>query len=134
MIKKLIVVLGWMMLSWTSAAGDLYTGRYATCMDQSGGVTSYMLDCIGEELHLQDAWLNSVYRELRDELSPERRQALLTAQRLWIQYRDAKCNFESDPRGEGGTLAHVITNMCILSETAERADELRGVLNLLNHP
>ena len=131
MTKKFLVVLGWMMLSWTSAASDLYTGRYATCMDQSGGITFNMLDCISEELHRQDAWLNSTYRELRDQLSPERRQALLTAQRLWIQYRDANCGFYADP--EGGTRATLLARDCVLRETAERADELRILMMMLTH-
>ncbi|WP_197568292.1 lysozyme inhibitor LprI family protein [Billgrantia diversa] len=60
-------------------ADELYTGRYASCMDESGGVTANMMDCIGEELRTQDARLNGAYQGLRDELPEERRQQLLEA-------------------------------------------------------
>ncbi|WP_223295267.1 lysozyme inhibitor LprI family protein [Allochromatium vinosum] len=75
------------------ANDELYTTRYSSCMDQAGGVTVEMLDCIGEELNTQDARLNGAYQKLRAQLSAERRKALQSAQRLWIQYRDANCDF-----------------------------------------
>ncbi len=117
-----------MLLSISSVVAadeDLYTGRYGNCMDQSGGVTVNMLNCIGEELASQDARLNGAYKKLRSQLTPTRKQALLTAQRLWIQYRDANCNFYADP--EGGTLANLLANECVLRETAERAKELEDL-------
>lgn len=105
-----------------AANKDLYTGRYSHCIDQSGGSTFNMLNCIGEELASQDARLNEAFKTLSSQLMPDRKQALLTAQRLWIQYRDANCNFYDDP--EGGTSARVAANECVLRETAERAHEL----------
>lgn len=91
-------------------------------MDQSNGVTSNMLACIGEELEKQDARLNSAYRTLTSQLNAERKQQLVAAQRLWIQYRDANCQFYADP--EGGTLATLSANQCVLDETSQRASEL----------
>ncbi len=41
-----------------AADGDLFTGRFEACIEQSGGVTVEMLNCIGEELTTQDARLN----------------------------------------------------------------------------
>ena len=109
----------------THANDELYTARFSSCMDQAGGVTVGMLDCIGEELNTQDARLNGAYQKLRSQLSAERRKALQGAQRLWIQYRDANCDFYLDP--EGGTLHRVMAADCVLRETAERAKELEGL-------
>lgn len=47
----------------------------------------------------------------------------MTAQRAWVQYRDANCAFYADP--DGGTAAGVAANDCMLREIAERAAELR---------
>ena len=114
-----------MCLSPTCVGGDPYTTGYADCMGRSGGVTVDILDCIGAELETQDARLNGAYRSLGAGLSPARRQQLTDAQRLWIRYRDANCAFYADP--DGGTLATVAANECVLRETSERASELEAL-------
>ena len=47
------------------------------------------------------------------------------AQRLWLQYRDANCQFYADP--DGGTAAGVAAADCVLQMTAGRARELAGL-------
>jgi len=108
--------------SLAQANDALYTAQYSRCMDQADGVTYPMLDCIADEMKTQDARLNGAYQALRGSLSAERKQALLTAQRLWIKYRDANCDFYNDP--EGGSYQRLLANECMLRETAERAKEL----------
>lgn len=93
-------------------------------MDKSGGVTVDMLDCIGTETKRQDARLNKAYKEVMPQLSPARKKELQDAQRAWIKYRDANCNFYADP--DGGTIATVNSNDCFMSATASRAKELEG--------
>lgn len=122
MIKLAVAFAALTSVSLTSAAEDLYTDRYSACMDSSGGVTVEMLNCIGEEMVIQDAMLNDFYRKLGAQLSPGRKQQLTAAQRLWIQYRDANCSFYADP--DGGTFAAISSNECVLRETASRANEL----------
>ena len=124
-VLLLLIMLG--ITSVHAADEDLFTGRFGVCMEQSGGVTVEMLDCIGEELTTQDARLNGAYKALRSQLVPARKQELLAAQRLWIQYRDANCSFYADP--QGGTFETVSERMCVLQETAERAKELEDLLN-----
>jgi uncharacterized protein YecT (DUF1311 family) len=98
--------------------------EYSACIENSGGVTVNMLDCIGAETKRQDAHLNKAYKEVMAQLSPERKKQLRTAQRLWIKYRDANCNFYADP--DGGTYAQVSANECFLNATAARAKELES--------
>ena len=102
-------------------SGNLST-RFSTCMDKSGGVTATMLSCIGDETNGQDFRLNRAYKELMGQLSVARRKRLQDAQVLWIKYRDANCNFYADP--DGGTLAALAANDCVMSATANRASEL----------
>ena len=98
--------------------------QYATCMDKAGGTTFGMIECISTEGQRQDAQLNKAYKALMAELPPPRRAQLLEAQRAWIKYRDANCAFYYDP--DGGTLARVNANSCMLTATADRAHELES--------
>lgn len=104
---------------------DEYTGRFGECMEASGGVTVEMLNCIADEIATQDARLNGAYSDARQDLSEERKQVLLNAQRHWIAYRDANCEYYATI---GGTLAQVASNDCFLRETAERAAELENMV------
>ena len=65
---------------------------------------------------------NRNYKALMAELTPARKKQLQTAQRLWLQYRDANCHFYADP--DGGTAAGVAAADCVLQMTAHRAREL----------
>lgn len=97
---------------------------FSRCMDSAGGTTAGMVDCISEEAKQQDARLNKAYKALMAELSPERKKQLQEAQRAWIKFRDANCSFYYDP--EGGSIARVSANDCVMSSTARRAKELEG--------
>ena len=103
------------------AADDASAG-FARCMDASEGVTVDMLNCIDAEIVLQDARLNSEYRRTLAALTEGQQARLRTAQRLWVQYRDANCRFLADP--DGGTLATVMSVDCRRQMTTERASEL----------
>lgn len=121
-MRKILLPALLLSASIAQANDKLYTAQYSICMERADGVTYPMLDCIAEELKTQDARLNGAYQKLKSTLSAERKKALLKAQRLWIQYRDANCAFYDDP--EGGSYQRLMANECMLRETAERAKEL----------
>lgn len=123
---KAVLGLLFICLSFSVHAGDnLYGQSYRTCMDRSDGVTAEIHDCIGEEHARQDARLNKAYRSLVAQLSADRKKELLAAQRLWIQYRDANCQFYADP--DAGTLAAIGAASCGLEMTTRRASELEAL-------
>ena len=107
----------------TSAAP--LSATFQTCLDKSGGVTFEMRECISAEYARQDQLLNRHYKALMADLTPERKKQLQSAQRLWIQYRDANCQFYADP--DGGTMAAIAAADCGLQMTADRARELAGL-------
>lgn len=121
--KAVWVVAGAVLgsLAW---AGEEPSAAFNRCMDASGGVTASVLECIQDETEQQDARLNWVYKVLSRQLSAERRQELLVAQRLWIKYRDANCGFYLDP--EGGSMAAIMASDCVMQMTLQRASELQG--------
>lgn len=97
--------------------------EYLTCLDKANGVTFSMIDCIVSETSRQDNQLNDNYKRLISKISPKRKEALLSAQRAWIRFRDANCNFYGDP--EAGTSARLSADECLLNATADRAKELK---------
>ena len=91
-------------------------------MEKPDSTTIGMIDCITAENKRQDGRLNIAYKALMAELSSARKTQLLEAQRAWIKFRDANCGFYFDP--EGGTIARVNANLCVMTTTTHRAVEL----------
>jgi len=106
----------------TSAHETGLSTFYEACMGKSGATTMDMIGCITAENQRQDTGLNKAYKVLMAQLPPPRKAQLQGAQRAWIKYRDANCAFYDDP--DGGTLARVNANTCVMTATAERAREL----------
>ncbi|MCD9126925.1 lysozyme inhibitor LprI family protein [Luteimonas fraxinea] len=122
-----VVLLAFAMTHATSAVADDASAGFTRCMDAAEGVTVDMLNCIDAETSLQDARLNSEYRRTLAAITTRQQARLRTAQRLWVQYRDANCAFLADP--EGGTLATVMSVDCRRQMTTERASELARLRN-----
>lgn len=102
-----------------------YNGRYKQCLDNSGGVTSDIVACNRDELKFQDSLLNKNYKKAMRVLNRERRAELKKVQRLWIKYRDSKCDFLYGLTG--GTMDLIIGGGCYVDMTTERAEELKSI-------
>jgi uncharacterized protein YecT (DUF1311 family) len=106
---------------------DDLSKEYSVCIDKaSRGATAEMFECNGEELDRQDARLNDAYKKLMSKLSRDRKKALVEAQRAWIKFRKANCDYWFDPHG--GTAARMNASGCLLTMTATRAKELESML------
>ena len=108
----------------------------SACQEDPGGYTTYgMMECERREHDLWDQRLNTAYRDMRAQMAERgqetRRDALQTAQRLWIEYRQAEC-VQRGLAYEGGTMAGLVHNSCYNHFTARRALELEGQLSELN--
>ena len=108
-----------------SAQGPQLSQQFEHCIKKSDGVTFDMMECIGQEVQRQDARLNKAYKVLMVDLSPERKKQLREAQRAWLQFRDTNCGFYYDP--DGGSSARLSGNDCIMTMTAQRAQELENL-------
>lgn len=106
----------------TYAAEDGYSTAYTACMDESGGVTANMLDCISSELKQQDARLNKSYNAAMQALETSQQAHLRDAQRLWIKFRDTDCSLLSSLTG--GSIDGLNQASCFLDMTKKRADDL----------
>ena len=86
-----------------------------------------IVDCVQARAKFWDERLNAAYKDLMKRIRPDQRQALLAAQQLWIQYRDANCAFYYT--GDG-TIRQVQAAECLRSMTQDRAQELEKAMKL----
>ncbi|MGL5192435.1 MAG: lysozyme inhibitor LprI family protein [Chroococcales cyanobacterium] len=79
--------------------------------------------CEGQRWQASDRQLNQLYQALIPQLSNNRRQQLVTAQRAWITFRDSECTFYSS-LVEGGSMQPMLRSGCLANLTDIRNSEL----------
>lgn len=105
------------------AASQMFEGDYRECSELS---TLGITQCVAEKTKVWDGRLNQAYKALQQRIEPDQGKALLAAQRLWIQYRDANCGFYfAGP----GTISRIEGAECLRSMTQERTCELEAAQN-----
>ncbi|WP_369819134.1 lysozyme inhibitor LprI family protein [Novosphingobium sp. FSW06-99] len=87
-------------------------------------VTADLTQCLDQAERSADDDLNKTYQTIAKVLTVEERPALLTAQRLWLRYRDASCSAERSLYG-GGTGQGPAFLACMEAETRHHTAELR---------
>ena len=108
------------------AIAKRYTPAYQKCLDAPGGQSTMgMIDCIGDELKVQDFALNAAYKKAMRDLTPGEKTNLQRAQRAWIAFRDADCAALDDPE-QWGSISRINANVCVLDRTIERTVELEN--------
>jgi len=101
--------------------------QFTSCMDDSGGVTANMLDCIGQENQRVDEELNALWQIELPKQDADFKGMLRASQRAWIAYRDATCDTEA-AQYEGGSFASVAFSDCHRQLTTDRLDWLGRIL------
>jgi uncharacterized protein YecT (DUF1311 family) len=121
--RVLAVAATFMMFVISSANSetDLYGPEHQNC---AGGSTPEIEECLARYTKAWDARLNAAYRELLNG-NPEA-GSLRSAQRLWLQFRDANCRYYG--LGEG-TIVRVQAAACLRYMTSQRAQELEELLS-----
>lgn len=80
--------------------------------------------CEGENFKQADAELNSVYAKLLGKISATGQSKLREAQKSWIKYRDAQCEF--DTMGTtGGSIHSMMLWQCLSDLTAQQTKRLQ---------
>jgi uncharacterized protein YecT (DUF1311 family) len=89
------------------------------CEDRKS--TADIVECFAIQTAVWERRLNAAYQKLIDDLPASRRDRLRSAQRLWLQFRDANCAYFASREG---TIARVDAGQCALRLTSARAIEL----------
>jgi len=88
------------------------------------GSTPEVVNCLMAKTARWDKRMTVAYQQAMKDAGPQQHDQLRTAQRLWIQYRDANCLYYD--MGEG-TIARIDAAECMRSMTEARARELENV-------
>ncbi|MDH2382452.1 lysozyme inhibitor LprI family protein [Bradyrhizobium sp. CER78] len=107
------------------AASSAFAGDQGDGEQSCDGSTYQMVECLKAKTAQWDKRMNAGYQQaLKDAAGDKQREQLRTAQRLWIQYRDANCLYYD--LGEG-TIARLDAGECMRSMTEARAKELENL-------
>jgi uncharacterized protein YecT (DUF1311 family) len=115
--KLLITIVALVALAPAAHAGD--KGDAGAGCD--GVSTPEIVNCVMAKTAQWDKRMNAAYQKAMKEDEPKRQEQLRTAQRLWIQFRDANCLYFD--MGEG-TIARIDAAECMRNMTEARAREL----------
>jgi uncharacterized protein YecT (DUF1311 family) len=91
-----------------------------SCWDQAM-TQSAMNACAAEDMKAADERLTQSYDAVMCYLEPAEKAQLETAQKAWMTFRDANCEFWG---GGGGSIAPMNQMVCVASLSNQRADEL----------
>ena len=89
--------------------------------------TAEMRDCADRDYAYADAELNRLYGTLLSSLPAPQGEALRSAQRAWITFRDRQAAFAAGVAA-GGTLYPLLEVSELAALTRQRTDELRRFL------
>ncbi|OLO05309.1 lysozyme inhibitor LprI family protein [Salinicola socius] len=84
-----------------------------------------MNTCAGEGYQAADKELNTTYGEIMGRLDSDSKNRLKTAQRTWIKFRDAECEFVSGPTS-GGSANSMVKAGCLENLTQQRTETLKS--------
>lgn len=101
----------------------------APCMAVPGGETTEgMMSCAARETAAWDVLLERDFRTLSARSDEIARTKLREAQRAWVAWRDADCDYAAD-QYRGGSLGRVTAAICMMERTAGRSLHLNAYLN-----
>ena len=110
------------MVALASAA---YAGDQGEPEQSCDGNTFQMDECLKARTAQWDKRMTTTaYQQAMKDAGDRQREQLRSAQRLWIQYRDANCLYYG--LGEG-TIAPIDAGECVRNMTKARPEELEGL-------
>lgn len=81
--------------------------------------------CAGDEYQAADKALNTTYAEIMGRLDGDAKERLGAAQRAWIGFRDAECEFVSAPTS-GDSINGMVKAGCLEELTRQRTETLES--------
>jgi len=103
----------------SAEAASMFDDEYKPCGEQPNTIA--IVACVDAKTKAWDRRLNAAYGALLRGVEGGQRDPLRNAQRLWIQYRDANCQFYGS---QEGTIRQIKAAECVRAMTRDRALEL----------
>jgi uncharacterized protein YecT (DUF1311 family) len=126
MMRLLLSSLATLILAAPLLVGAARADDCANAQDQAT-----MNECAGKAFDAADAKLNDAYKQIEGRLKDDAasKKLLVDAQRAWVAFRDAECNFQGGPRAEAGSMYPMVVASCQAALTNGRLKDLQGYLN-----
>ncbi|KAB0500893.1 lysozyme inhibitor LprI family protein [Pseudomonas lini] len=88
-----------------------------------------MNQCAAEQYKAADKELNTLYQQITKRLkdNPDAKKLLVSAQRNWVAFRDAECEF-STSTVSGGSVYPLIYSLCTTNLTKARVETFNRYL------
>jgi len=85
--------------------------------------------CYGNAYKKADAELNVLYRQITARLKDDKAttELLVAAQRAWVAFRDAECDFSASGVSGGSALGTMLA-ICLDKLTGKRIDDFKNYL------
>lgn len=98
------------------------------CADAEDQAT--MNECADASFKESDKKLNELYKQIEARLKDDAdtKKLLVQAQRDWVKFRDAECNFQT-AGSAGGSVVPMLISMCMHGLTQSRVKDFEGYLN-----
>ena len=89
-----------------------------------------MTVCADQAFKKADAELNAVYKQITSRLkdNPDAAKLLVTAQKSWVNFRDAECAFSTSSAAQG-SIYPMLVAQCRDTLTRKRVVELKAYLH-----
>ncbi|MCX8999733.1 lysozyme inhibitor LprI family protein [Rhizobiaceae bacterium BDR2-2] len=116
------------LLTTALASFTLSVAHADECMDKAEDQTT-MNNCALQAYQASDAELNRLFHEIRKRLGddPDKRQLLRGAERTWVAFRDAECDFTASAV-TGGSAYPMVYDMCLNDLTQQRIRQFQQYL------
>ena len=119
-MRKAIFLLSALLLALPAHAADK--------VDCKNAQTQMDMDfCAGRDFTAADAQLNALYKKLVALLDAHERVSLVKAQRAWLAWRDAECDYRTIS-SEGGSIRPMLIGECDTELTANRIKDIKDQL------
>lgn len=112
------------------ALAPLLLATVAEADDCANAITQgEMNQCAAQQYKAADKELNDLYKQITARLKddPKAKQLLVKAQRAWIGFRDAECEFSASGV-EGGSVYPLIYTDCVTAQTKARVEAFKTYL------
>ncbi|NLN69093.1 MAG: DUF1311 domain-containing protein [Alcaligenaceae bacterium] len=108
------------LLVSTGSQAQMFNQEYEKCNQNT---TVSIVDCVNKQAKKWDTRLNKSYKALMERSDAAQQAPLKSAQRQWIQYRDANCQFYA--LGDG-SISQINAAECLRAMTQERTCEIEA--------
>ena len=116
-----VCLLFMLLLVGSTCFAQHMNAKDSPCQEPSSGAEETA--SFAKALKKSDLQLNQMYQRVQSVVVGDQLVKLKTAQRLWIQFRDANCEAEHELYS-GGSAASMVKLACLEAVTRHRAEEL----------